>query len=97
MSDEEPKTAIEIAMEKLRASGDFSAKSLTDDQKAEIAEIRSRHRAKIAELEIKQKDKMSKVASYEELEALQGELVQEKKRLEEKMEKDVEQVRAREP
>ncbi len=96
MSDEEPKTAIEIAMEKLRASGDFPIKSLTDDQKADIAEIRSRLRAKIAEFEIKQQDKMNKAASHEETQALQKELLHEKKRLEEKMEEEVEQVRERE-
>ncbi len=96
MSDEEPKTAIEIAMEKLKARGDLSPKTLTNDQKVEIADIRSRWRAKIAEFEIKQQDKMSKAASLEELQALQEELLHEKKRLEEKMEQEVEQVRNRE-
>ena len=51
MSDDEaPKSAVELAMEKLRASG-FEETKLTDDQKAEIAELRSRCRASIAELE----------------------------------------------
>lgn len=95
--DDEPKTAVEIALEKLRSREDFSAKSLTDDQKAEIADIRSRYRAKIAEIEIKQKDKMSQAASYEELEGLREELTREKKRLEEKMEEEVERVRERQP
>ena len=96
MSDEEPKTAIEIAMEKLEARGDLSTKTLTDDQKVEIADIRSRLRARIAEFEIKQQDKMNKAASLEEVQALQEELLHEKKRLQEKMEEEVEQVRERE-
>ena len=95
MSDEEPKTAIEIAMEKLRARGDSAPKTLTNDQKVEIADIRSRLRAKIAEFEIKQQDKMNKAASLEELQAFKEELLQEKTRLEEKMEEEVEQVRER--
>ena len=94
MSEEDkPKTAVEIAMEKLRERGDSPVKSLTDDQKAEIADIRSRYRAKIAEIEIKQEDKMSKAGSYEELEGLREELTLEKKRLEDKMEEEDERVR----
>lgn len=95
MSDEEPKSAIEIAMEKLRARGEFSGKPLSDQQKAEIAEIRSRYKAKIAEFEIHQKDKIQKAASYEELESLQEELTREKNRLTEKMEAEVQSVRER--
>jgi hypothetical protein len=93
VSEDEPKSAVEIAMEKLRARGDFSQKTLTDEQKAEIAEIRTRYKARIAELEIKQQDKMNKASSYEELESFKDELVNEKKRLNEKMEAEVRKVR----
>ena len=92
MPEDEPKSAVELAMEKLRARGDFSQK-LTDDQKAEIAEIRTRYKAKIAELEIKQQDKMNKASSYEEIESLKEELVKEKTRFNEKMEAEVRKVR----
>jgi hypothetical protein len=95
MSDEEPKSAIEIAMEKLRARGDFAETSLTGEQKAEIAEIRSRCRAKIAELEIQQEAKMRAAASLEELDALREELARDKERLEEETEKKVRAVRER--
>lgn len=95
MSEDEPKSAIEIAMEKLRASGDSSAKPLTDEQKAEIAETRSRFKAKIAEFEIKQQDKIKKATSLEELESLREELAKEKVRLIEKMEDEVHKVRER--
>jgi hypothetical protein len=90
--EDEPKSAVELAMEKLRARGDFSQK-LTDEQKAEIAEIRTRYKAKIAELEIKQQDKMNKASSYEEIESLKEELGKEKTRLNEKMETEVRKVR----
>ena len=97
MSDDEPKSAIEIAMEKLRARGDFPETSLTDEQKAEIGEIRSRYRAKIAELEIQQEAKMRAATSLEELDALREELAREKARLEEETEKKVRAVRERAP
>jgi len=95
VSEDEPKSAIEIAMEKLRARGDFSENPLTDEQKAEIAEIRNRCKASIAELEIKRQDEMKKASSYEELENLRGELIAEKNRLAEKMEEEVRKVRER--
>lgn len=95
MSDEEPKSAIEIAMEKLRARGDFAETALSNEQKAEIAETRSFYRAKIAELEIQQESKMKAAASLDELEALRDELAREKERLNEEMEKKVRAVRQR--
>ena len=85
MSDDDaPKSAVELAMEKLRASG-FSETQLTDAQKAEIAEIRSRCRAKIAELEIHHEGKLRGIASFEEAQILQDELTKEKARLEVEM------------
>ncbi len=53
MSDDDaPKSAVELAMEKLRMRGDYEEVKLTDEQKAEIADIRSRCHAQIAKLEI---------------------------------------------
>ena len=95
MSEDEPRSAVEIALEKLRARGDFSQKPLTDEQKAQIAEIRTRYKARIAELEINQQDKMNKASSHEELESFKEELVKEKTRLNEKMEAEVRKVRER--
>lgn len=55
-ADKEPKSAYEIAMERLRAkdraAGIEEPKSLTDEEKQRIAELRAEARAKIAELEI---------------------------------------------
>ena len=95
MSEDEPKSAVEIAMEKLRARGDFSPKPLTEEQKTEIAEIRTRYKAKVAELEIKQQDKMNKASSYEELEGFKEELSKEKNRLNEKMEAEIRKIHER--
>jgi len=95
VSEREPKSAIEIAMEKLRARGDFPDNPLSDKQKAAIADIRNQYRAKIAEWEIKQQDKIAKATSFEELEGFREELSRERTRLNEKMEEEVLKIRGR--
>jgi phage host-nuclease inhibitor protein Gam len=95
MSDEgAPKSAYELAMEKLKSRGDLEPKSLTDDQKKAIAEVRSRYRARIAEVEIQHQAKLKAVTSYEELNKAQAELAREKDRLNSEMEEKVEEVRS---
>lgn len=97
MSDDDaPKSAVELAMEKLRAGG-FEEKKLTNKQKTEIADIRSRYRARIAEHEIQQESKLRGLGSMEELEQLRAEMSHEKERLEREMEKKVAEVRERKP
>lgn len=93
-NDDAPKSAVELAMEKLEARGNFKAVKLTDEQKVEIADIRSRCRAQIAELEIQHQSTLQAVGSFEEAEVLRAELKKEKDRLEEEMEKKVSDVRA---
>jgi len=97
VSEDEPKSAIEIAMEKLRARGDYDEQPLSDEQKAKIADIRSLYKSKIAEFEIKQQDKIAKATSYEELQSFQEELVREKARLNDKVESEVKKVKKRKP
>ena len=92
--DDEPKTAVELAMEKLEARDDFKEVKLTDEQKVEIADIRSCYRAQIAELEIQHEGQVPAVGSFEEAEVLRAELKKEKQRLEEEMEERVSDVRA---
>ncbi len=60
MSDEAPKSAYELAMERLRrkdAEAGVVQATLTDEQKAEIAEVRRKAEARLAELEILHKAK----------------------------------------
>ena len=55
MSDGAPKSALELAMERLKkqdADHGISERSLTDDQKSEIAEVRKTYGAKLAQEEI---------------------------------------------
>src|SRR3982751_1874119 len=55
MTDGVPKSAYELAMERLRkkdADAGIVSKPLTDEQKAEIAEIRRTYSARLAQAEI---------------------------------------------
>jgi hypothetical protein len=61
MTDEAPKTAYELAMERLRrkdAEDGVEERSVSEEQKAEIAEIRRVYAAKIAEADILHKSKI---------------------------------------
>ena len=63
-NDEKPKSALEIAMERLRqrdADAGVVERPPTEEQKAAIAEARSLHASKVAELEILHRSKMSGV------------------------------------
>ena len=62
MSDEAPKSALELAMERLRkkdAADGVIEKAATEEQKAEIAEVRQLYAAKIAQEEILYKSKLA--------------------------------------
>ncbi len=95
MSDKgTPKSAYELAMEKLKTRGGYEERKLSDKQKAAIADIRGRYRARIAEAEIEHQSKLSSVTTYEELDKLKSELAREKERLNAEMEEKVEEVRS---
>ena len=69
MSDEAPKSAYELAMERLRkkdAAEGIAERAVTDQQKAEIAEVRRVYESKVAEAEILFKSKMATVFEPEE-------------------------------
>jgi hypothetical protein len=73
MSDEAPKTAYELAMERLRkkdAEAGIESKPLTDAQKAEIAEARNFCDAKLAEAEVLHRSKMAATTDPAERDAL---------------------------
>jgi hypothetical protein len=61
MSDESPKSALELAMERLRkkdAADGVVDQPLSEEQKAEIANVRQMYAAKIAQEEILYKSKL---------------------------------------
>src|SRR5207247_1017302 len=98
MVERAPKSAYEIAMEKLRArdreQGRGVEKALSEDQKRRIAEIRTQAKAKLAELEIYWQEKRAKLLyEPEALEKAELEYVTERRRVEERAEADVEKIR----
>jgi hypothetical protein len=84
MSDDGPKSAFELAMERLRQKdkeASIDDRPLTDEHKAAIAEIRQFYKAKTAELEILHQAALRKANTHEEIERLNENLRSDKERL----------------
>jgi hypothetical protein len=99
-SDDAPKSAYEIAMEKLRRQdrdrGETTAVPLSDEQKLRIADIRRKHEARLAEREILFRSERAKAAASEEAEALEKverEYSKDRQRIEAQRERDIAAVR----
>lgn len=96
MTDEGPKSAFELAMERLRRQDQEAGveeRALSDDQKAEIAEIRRVYAAKIAEVEILHKSKLATVWDFEERAKLEEAYRRDLERLKDERERKIEQIR----
>ena len=79
MSNDAPKTAYELAMERLRRKDREEGvveHPLTDEQKAAITEARKVYESKVAEREILHRDALRKARSQEEVAKLNNELAQ---------------------
>lgn len=88
------KSAYELAMERLEQKA--PSLTLTDEQKAQIAEIDSSYRAKIAEKELFLKDQIRDArggGKFEEAESLEKQLAIEVRRLREDCEEKKEKLR----
>jgi hypothetical protein len=84
MPSEGPKSAYELAMERLRQKdreAGVEERPLTDQQKTAIAEARQVYQARIAEREILHRDALHKAQSRDEVEKLEGELARDRDRL----------------
>ena len=69
MSDDAPKSALELAMERLRKKDQAEGvveRAVTDEQKAAIAEVRQVYSAKVAQEEIIYKSKLATTWEPEE-------------------------------
>jgi hypothetical protein len=89
------KSAYELAMERLQKSAPTI--NLSEHQKAQLAEIDSQFRAKIAEKELFLKDQIAKAEAagkFDEVENLQRQLMIETRRLQEDCEAKKEKLRA---
>ena len=97
-NDGAPKSALELAMERLRkkdAEEGVSVQPLTDQQKAAIAEARSYYDSKIAEQEILQQDAMKKLfgADPAAVEEITRQFRREKERLASERDVKIEKIR----
>ena len=98
MSDTGPKSAYELAMERLRqkdAADGVVSGPVTDAQKAEIADVRSRAEARIAELKILHQSKTAGLFDPGARELADDELRREIQRIEEDRETKIARIRAR--
>ena len=89
------KSAYELAMERLEKTA--PTVQLTDEQKAQIAEIDSTYKARIAEKELFLQGKIKEAGlsgTFEELEKLEKQLATEIRRLQEDCEEKKAKVRA---
>jgi hypothetical protein len=96
MPDESPKSAVELAMERLRrkdAEEGVVERAISADQKAEIAEVRSVYSAKIAQEEILYKSKLATVWEPEERAKLEEGYRRDIQRLSDERDRKIERVR----
>jgi hypothetical protein len=102
MSDDAPKSAYEIALEKLkqrdRERGESAPAALTERQKKTIADLRKVYEARLAEREILHRSERAKLLSQpegaEKLEKLEEQYAQDRRRIEEQRDRAVEAARA---
>lgn len=90
-----PKSAYELAMERLRAADpkDAKAKPLTAKQKDEIAEVRRVAKARLAEREILHQDAMARIDDPAAREQAENEYRTDRRRIDEDCDKKVEAIR----
>lgn len=84
MSDEAPKSAYELAMERLRSKdreAGVEERPISDEQKARIAELRRIYEAKLAEAEIMKRQKLSRVRDLAEQELVEEEYQRDRERI----------------
>lgn len=84
MAEQAPKSALELAMERLKKKDDDAGvveHKLTAAQKAAIAEARSIHEARVAELQILHRGKQLSAVEPQEIEKIEQEYRRDLERL----------------
>ena len=96
MGDDRLKSAYELAMERFQkkdAEAGVTQQPLTDAQKAEIADVRNRYQAKIAELEILHRGQVAGMMDPSARDQAEADYRSERGRLERERDSKVEQAR----
>jgi intergrase/recombinase len=97
MTDDEPKSAWQLAMERFRkqdAEQGAVEQSLSQEQKVAIEECRRFHKAKVAELEIMYKSKLAVAQDTESCEKLESAYRRELERAAEDRDRVIARIRA---
>ena len=95
--NDKPRSAVEIAMARLKqrdADNGVVDRTTTDEQKAAIAEARNVHAAKVAEVQILQRSKLSGVFDPAERDRIDAEYRDELRRLGDDFERKIAKIRA---
>jgi aminoglycoside phosphotransferase len=96
LSDDEPKTAYELILERLKKKDHdegVEERPVSDDQRARIAELRNVAKAKLAEREIFFNQARRQAADPEALAALEEEYRRDRERIQSERDRKIEQVR----
>jgi hypothetical protein len=96
MTDESPKSSYELAMERLRrkdAEAGIEERSLSEEQKAEIAEVKRVYAAKVAEAEILHRSKLIALFDPQERALLEQGHRRDLERLREDQERRLQKIR----
>jgi hypothetical protein len=96
MSDDGPKSAYELAMERLRRKDREEGvveRPVTEERKAEIAQIRKVYEAKVAEREILHRDALRKAKSPEEVAKLDEEHARDRDRFARERDQKIAEIR----
>jgi len=97
MADKTPlKSSYELAMERLRksdAEAGIESRTVTDEQKAAIAEVRNFYEAKLAEQQVLHQSTLRKTPDPAAREALDAEYRRERERLSSERDAKIEKIR----
>ena len=94
--DEAPKSALELAMERLRKKDQeagVSERPVTEEQRTALAEARKVYEARLAEREILHRSKLQRVAEPEAREVLEEEYRRDRERIAYDRDKKLEEIR----
>ena len=97
-TEDKPKSAVELAMERLRkrdADSGVAERATTDEQKAEIAEARNLHASRVAELEILHRSKVTGVFDPAERAQVEDAYRRDLTRLHDDLERKIEKIRSK--
>ena len=95
--DGAPKSAYELAMERLRKRDEeagIASRTVTDAQKAAIAEIRNFYEAKLAEAQVLHESNRRKATDPSTLDTIEPEYRRERERLTSERDRKIEKIRS---